>query len=185
MNRYFYTIFVLIILSSCTNQKKQKQQILKCDHIVLDEKMNVSLCFPTDNFEIERKENYFVLGTKINDTTKLSNVIFMVKVNDFKEKLSSDWYLEQQLKAYKSQPEINIETVNKSTQIIDGKEFSDLELVFLTNGKKIYSRTIFYFEGTIGYLVDANVLNDKINDKVTLEISSLFQTFRINGLPKN
>jgi hypothetical protein len=185
MNRIFYTVFFATILFTCTGGQSHKSTESKCDNLVLDKKMNVSICFPTNNFEIERKKNYFILNAKKNDTTQLSDVIFMVKVNDFKEKLSSDWYLKKQLKEYQSTPEIELETVNKGTQIIGGKEFADLELIFSMKGNKIYSHTIFYFDGTIGYLLDANVLNDKITEKGKSEILTLYQTFKINGLPKN
>ena len=184
MNRLLYAIFFITVLSSCTNRQSQKHITSKCDNLVSDEKMNVSICFPTNNFEIERENDYFILNAKKNDTTHLSDVIFMVKVNDFKEKLSSDWYLEKQLKEYQSTPEIKLETVNKGTQIIGGKEFADLELIFSMKGKKIYSHTIFYFDETIGYLIDANVLNDKITEKGKSEILTLYQTFKINGLPE-
>ena len=179
MKKILHIIFVITILSSCTNQKTQKQKISQCDNVVSDNKLNVSLCLPNNNFAIERNKDHLILSAKKKDSTQLSNVIFMLKVNDFNEKLTSDWYLQEQLKEYQSNPEIQLETVNKSTQIINGRKFADLELVFSIKGNKIYSHSLFHFDGTMGYFLDANVLNEKISDRGKLEISSLYRTFKI------
>jgi hypothetical protein len=76
-----------------------------------------------------------------------------------------------------------LEILSKGNQIIDGKEFANLEMIISMSDKKIYSRTLFYFDGTVGYLLDANGLIDKLTDDTKSDILSLFKTFRISGPP--
>ncbi len=107
-----------------------------------------------------------------------------VKVDDFKEKLSSTWYRDEQLKQYQENPELTLEVLNKGEQIIDGKKFADLEMIIYMSDNKIYSRSLFYFDKTIGYLLDASALDNKLTEESKSDILSLFKTFKIEGSPK-
>lgn len=183
MKQLFYIVLVGITLTACKQVKKQQADQLNCQNSFTAEQMNVSLCLPSDNFNIEKSKNNLVLSPKENDSTTLSGVIFMIKADDFGKKLSSAWYRDEQLKEYQAHPEIDIEVLNKGNQIIDGKEFADLEIIIRLPGKKVYSRTLFYFEGTVGYLIDAIRSTYKINDDIKSDILSFFSTFKIDGPP--
>ncbi len=156
---------------------------LNCAYPVMDKQMNVKLCLPHDNFTVEKSTNYFTVVPKNRDSTALMDVFFMVKVDDFKEKLDANWYRDEQLKRYRSNAKMEIRTLKKGNQVIDGKEFADVEMVITIADKKMYSRTLFYFEGTIGYLLDAVGSYADMNEISKSEILSLFQTFKIVGVP--
>jgi hypothetical protein len=183
MCRVFFLLLIFTNLVACKQIQSRQIAELNCTNPVSDEQMNVVLCLPNNNFEIEKSKNHFAIYQKRNDSTDMSGVFFMVKVDDFKEKLSSTWYRDEQLKQYQASPEIDLEILSKGNQIIDGKEFANLEMIISMSDKKVYSRTLFYFEGTVGYLLDANGLIDKLNDGTKSDILSLFKTFRISGPP--
>lgn len=147
--------------------------------------MNISLCLPNKYFEIEKQENYINFFPIDNDSTNLPDMNITVKVDDFKEKLSSTWYRDEQLKQYQENPELTLEVLNKGEQIIDGKKFADLEMIIYMSDNKIYSRSLFYFDKTIGYLLDASALDNKLTDESKSDILSLFRTFKIEGPPKS
>ena len=183
MNRIIYLLIIFINLTACKQIPDREISELNCENPVSDNKLNISLCLPNNNFEIENNENYIILSSKKNDSTNLSDVIFMVKVDDFKENHTSTWYRDEQLKEYQVNPEIDLNILSKGNQTIDGKNFADLEMIISVSDKKVYSRTFFYFDKTIGYSIDATVLTEKLNDESKSDMLSLLKTFKINGPP--
>ena len=173
MNRIFYLVLIFINLIACKQIQDHEIAEFNCDNPVSDERMNVSLCLPNNNFEIEKNENYFILNPKSNDSTNLSGVILSVKVDDFKENLNSTWYRDEQLKQYQASSELDLKILSKGNQMIDGKKFADLEMIISLSDKKFYSRTLFYFDKTIGYALDASVSNKKVNNDTKSSILSL------------
>ena len=182
MNRFLYLLLIFLNLVAC--KQNQEADNSQCNNRVEDEEMNVSLCLPNKHFEIEKKDNYIHIIPKDNDSTNLPDMNIIVKVDDFKEKLTSTWYRDEQIKQYQENPEFTLEVLNKGEQIIDGKKFADLEMIIYVSDNKIYSRSLFYFDKTIGYLLDASALDKKLTEKSKSDILSLFKTFKIEGSPK-
>jgi hypothetical protein len=183
MNRFLYLFLIFLNLIACKQNPETNNA--QCNNRIEDERMNISICLPNKYFEIEKNDNYINFFPIDNDSTNLPDMNITVKVDDFKEKLSSTWYRDEQLKQYQENPELTLEVLNKGEQIIDGKKFADLEMIIYMSDNKIYSRSLFYFDKTIGYLLDASALDNKLTEESKSDILSLFRTFKIEGPPKS
>jgi len=176
-------VIILINIVGCKQNPDKEVSELNCENPISNKKLNISFCLPNNNFELENNENYIILSSTKKDSTNLSNVIFTIKVDDFKENHTSSWYRDEQLKEYQANSEIDFNVINKGSQTIDGKNFANLEMIISISDKKVYSHTLFYFDETIGYSLDATALMDKLNDKTKSDILNFLKTFKINGPP--
>jgi hypothetical protein len=178
------TIYILTLLSckSSTHEKTNSN----CNNRIEISELGIDFCLPDSNWTVEKSSGVRIF-TKENDTVYKSDIQLIIKMDLFTQDLGSEWYRDEQLNEYLTNPKMTAELISKGSESIDVRTFyySEIKIKMRKKEKELdmYSYTMFFMDNKIGYSLDAIVLDNdyKLFDKK--KILSIWQTLKINGKP--
>ena len=162
-------LFSLLFLISCGNKSNVQNSI--CKNLYENDKFE--LCLPSENWNVEKIENYLVF----KDSSEIDKSTLLIMIDNYQSELRAENLRNRHLKKMIESKSLNAKLISKGKEQIDGKTFYDFEVI--TKSGKIYSYFLFYNKGDIGYLLSASI-DEKIRGEINKnDYLNIFKSFNI------